>query len=169
MIDQADDAARRRFAGLVEKGVSASLRFERAKAKRTRRAERARPSNKEVSHASGDGFASGAGGAKPADLIGRLYETCTGQLDRIEAKLAEMGDQSVDLAELDKATKMLSGLTRTLELLSDLRKSHEKEAAEGDDNVDPDRLRKELADRLHGLCKGAQDAAGAAKPQSGGD
>ncbi len=133
-----------------------------------RRVERRKPPDSGASQCRGDLSASGAVGAKPVDLIGRLYETCTGQLDRIEAKLAEMGDQSVDIAELDKAVKMLAGLARTLELVSDLRKSHEKEASEGDDNVDPDHLRSELAGRLHGLCSDGENAGRAAKSQSAG-
>ena len=166
MADQEDVPGRGVASPRTGNRISATLRLERGKARKSRKAAK---------NGSRSPCAPGAEyrlqemialKPKPPDLISRLHDTCTAQLDRIEAKLSEMGAKGGDLGDLDKTMKMLAGLARTLELLTELRKSYEKEVADGDDNVDPDHLRSELAKRLLGLCKGRENGSCASEPQS---
>ncbi|MFD1694854.1 hypothetical protein [Roseibium aestuarii] len=109
------------------------------------------------------------------ELVARLYRTFLAQMDHLEARLRDLESQTgealrqPDLGDIDKTVKTLASLARTLTVLMDLeaepakgsRQNGRKDADEGSanagDELDPDRLRDALAQRLEGLRQGRAD------------
>lgn len=109
------------------------------------------------------------------ELMARLYRTFLAQMDHLEARLRDLEAQTgealrqPDLGDIDKTVKTLASLARTLTVLMDLeaeptkgsrqngRKDADEASANAGDELDPDRLRDALAQRLEGLRQGRAD------------
>lgn len=146
----------------MQRGVAEILRSERATLRRLKKKEKAASSCRasETTHVFVDEESSINEPFSPSirDIIPKLYSTCVQQVEQIEEKMTQLGKAEGDLAELDKAVKMLSGITRTLEQLSNLHKAQKTEEGESEHEfANPSDLREQLAVRLGGLCSSRND------------
>ncbi len=98
----------------------------------------------------------------PQDMATRLYRAFAGQMDQLEARLADLFDEAGagppngGLQEIDKTVKTLASLAKTLTALMDL-KTDVKPDGEGDNLDDREELRAVLARRLERLCEAGAD------------
>lgn len=98
----------------------------------------------------------------PQDMAARLYRAFTGQMDQLEARLADLfeetgaGPPTGGIQEIDKTVKTLASLAKTLTALMDL-KTDVKPDGEGDNLDDREELRAALARRLERLCEAGAD------------
>jgi hypothetical protein len=98
----------------------------------------------------------------PQDMAARLYRAFAGQMDQLEARLADLfqeagaGPPTGGLQEIDKTVKTLASLAKTLTALMDLR-TDVKPDGEGDNLDDREELRAALARRLERLCEAGAD------------
>ena len=98
----------------------------------------------------------------PQDMAARLYRAFAGQMDQLEARLADLfheagaGPPNGGLQEIDKTVKTLASLAKTLTALMDLKTDVEPDGE--DDNLDDrEELRAALARRLERLCEVGAD------------
>lgn len=98
----------------------------------------------------------------PQDMAARLYRAFAGQMDQLEARLADLfeetgaGPPTGGIQEIDKTVKTLASLAKTLTALMDL-KTDVKPDGEGDNLDDREELRAALARRLEQLCEAEAD------------
>lgn len=98
----------------------------------------------------------------PQDMAARLYRAFAGQMDQLEARLADLfeetgaGPPTGGIQEIDKTVKTLASLAKTLTALMDL-KTDVKPDGEGDNLDDREELRAALARRLERLCEAGAD------------
>ncbi|CTQ75868.1 hypothetical protein [Roseibium alexandrii] len=98
----------------------------------------------------------------PQDMAARLYRAFAGQMDQLEARLADLFDKAGaepptgGLQEIDKTVKTLASLAKTLTALMDLKTDVEPDA-EGENLDDREELRAALARRLERLCEAGAD------------
>jgi hypothetical protein len=98
----------------------------------------------------------------PQDMATRLYRAFAGQMDQLEARLADLfeetgaGPPTGGIQEIDKTVKTLASLAKTLTALMDL-KTDVKPDGEGDNLDDREELRAALARRLERLCEAGAD------------
>lgn len=98
----------------------------------------------------------------PQDMAARLYRAFAGQMDQLEARLADLFDKAGaepptgGLQEIDKTVKTLASLAKTLTALMDLKTDVEPDA-EGEKLDDREELRAALARRLERLCEAGAD------------
>lgn len=159
-----DDLGQKIIAVESNLGVSGAMSAERALRRKQKKRKEVSKTSKPVVEPQSNLF-SGSGPPDqcgPDSLITRLYGTCARQMDRIEQRLESLGVAEADLGDLDKAVKLLAGLARTLDLLSALQKSQKhSDAEEGQDDTNPDDIRRALAERLHRLCSDGDGRQGA--------
>ncbi|MBO9424398.1 hypothetical protein J7444_06685 [Labrenzia sp. R4_1] len=98
----------------------------------------------------------------PQDMATRLYRAFAGQMDQLEARLADLFDEAGaglpngGLQEIDKTVKTLASLAKTLTALMDLKTDVAPDGE--DDNLDDrEELRAALARRLERLCEAGAD------------
>ncbi|WP_428526970.1 hypothetical protein [Roseibium sp.] len=98
----------------------------------------------------------------PKEMAARLYRAFAGQMDQLEARLADLfeetgaGPPTGGIQEIDKTVKTLASLAKTLTALMDL-KTDVKPDGEGDKLDDREELRAALARRLERLCEAGAD------------
>ncbi|WP_420338238.1 hypothetical protein [Roseibium sp.] len=98
----------------------------------------------------------------PQDMAARLYRAFAGQMDQLEARLADLfeetgaGPPTGGIQEIDKTVKTLASLAKTLTALMEL-KTDVKPDGEGDNLDDREELRAALARRLERLCEAGAD------------
>jgi hypothetical protein len=98
----------------------------------------------------------------PQDMAARLYRAFAGQMDQLEARLADLfeeagaGPPTGGIQEIDKTVKTLASLAKTLTALMDLKTDVEPDG-EGDNLDDREELRAALARRLERLCEAGAD------------
>lgn len=98
----------------------------------------------------------------PQDMAARLYRAFAGQMDQLEARLADLFEETGarpptgGIQEIDKTVKTLASLAKTLTALMDL-KTDVKPDGEGDNLDDREELRAALARRLERLCEAGAD------------
>ncbi|XYK81739.1 MAG: hypothetical protein ROO70_05860 [Labrenzia sp.] len=98
----------------------------------------------------------------PKDMAARLYRAFAGQMDQLEARLADLfeeagaGPPTGGIQEIDKTVKTLASLAKTLTALMDLKTDVEPDG-EGDNLDDREELRAALARRLERLCEAGAD------------
>ena len=98
----------------------------------------------------------------PQDMAARLYRAFAGQMDQLEARLADLfkeagaGAPTGGIQEIDKTVKTLASLAKTLTALMDL-KTDVKPDGEDDNLDDREELRAALARRLERLCEAGAD------------
>ncbi|WP_306146507.1 MULTISPECIES: hypothetical protein [unclassified Roseibium] len=98
----------------------------------------------------------------PQDMATRLYRAFAGQMDQLEARLADLFDEvgagppTGGIQEIDKTVKTLASLAKTLTALMDL-KTDVKPDGEGDNLDDREELRAALTRRLARLCEAGAD------------
>lgn len=98
----------------------------------------------------------------PQDMAARLHRAFAGQMDQLEARLADLFDEAGagpptgGIQEIDKTVKTLASLAKTLTALMDL-KTDVKPDGEGDNLDDREELRAALARRLERLCEAGAD------------
>lgn len=176
--DQPEPASvRQRLSG---RGLAETLRAEKAetkKAKRRARQDAVQPGGGPAALDLSDpdavkvliAAAKSDPGTSAAVMIPRLYRACAAQMDRLEDRLKTLLPEAGDVGEIDKTVKTLAGLARALDLVIDLEKTWQAEAAARRDDehtIDAGALRAALAERLHGLCKGGPDGGGAPEPHA---
>ncbi|GAA0784184.1 hypothetical protein E1180_09245 [Roseibium denhamense] len=105
-------------------------------------------------------------GESTAEMITRLYQAFSGQMDQLETRLAGLLPEAGGMADIDKTVKTLASLAKTLTVLMELRdanaagvqsdtqadaQSAAQAGGEESECDDPDALRAELARRVLGL------------------
>ena len=93
------------------------------------------------------------GGETHQEMVVRLYQAFSGQMDQLEERLQDLLPESgAGIAEIDRTVKTLASLAKTLTVLMEL-SSAEGETSEESHLDDPETLRAELAERVERLCR----------------
>ena len=88
----------------------------------------------------------------PATIVPRLQSAVARLLPAIEATIGRLATDFYHPREMEKASRTLSSLTRTLRELNALLAQQQARAAEDDDDArDIDEIRNKLAQRIHAL------------------
>lgn len=105
------------------------------------------------------------GTPRRADIIDRLYTALDRKMGEIETRIARASrdeDDTMSAADCERDARTLTALARLYEKICELEgaasmKSHEGELAQEAQEIDADRFRQGIAERLERMLKAGED------------
>jgi hypothetical protein len=110
------------------------------------------------------GTAADTAGADDRPIAARLQSAVARLLPAIEATAATLGAGPMHPREMERAARVLAGLTRTLRELTEQQRQHAaEEAARAEESKDLDEIRRDLALKLEAIVGARLEAEGGAE------